>query len=804
MRTRVILPLACVVWVGLAACGTKAEPAPLDFTDLTPNTWIEISASGKPFQHLSDTWYVQAIDSFVMWGLPGKSGRKTRPYEVQALSVADAAPQWRDHLPPGREKTWAAGTFPGWGPAKFKPKNLPDDFWLTTVNNEVVGGFGRINKVRFVTTDGILRPTHVSTFHQGAYDTKRERVVYYAGGQTFAYDPKQRVWIDLKAGPPLACEALVWASMAYDPEGDKIVLFGGGMAMNPWGGAPTWVYDCAANTWSRAKLGRKIEPPLRCNAQLVYDSKNKRMVLFGGNAQDRYLADTWVLDPTTMTWEERKPKTSPPPLDRYAACFVDKHGVVFLVTATGHTGEGSRPGLAAPRSSSGKGIPGCAWTYDVAANVWSPLKGRLGERRMEWVSCDYSPRDDAVLLAAPGVGTWLYRLDPPTATDPDPKRQTASPGTWVWNRSGRRMMESILAAPPPDRKATEEKLRELPVNTPVIADYPGYLISKTWSSATMDTDRGVVIYTGGGHAGYPGNDIALYDVGANRWSFDDPPCFMPMIGRFNKTLACWDYRRRPQSQHTYRWYCYDPVSRTMVYCPREAGLSHVLTVQLEDDPEKAFVYDPKKHGSWVLVYDPANNRRYPLMPGRPFGTPYSLNMTGTKHGVYAKPGKTLYHGTVKTDGERANVTWKLLDKDCPACGYSETQPMLYDSKRERLLYLLHRKETNEAWLYERPIPEGTWRKVETSGAKPAPTREVAYDAGNDCLLALHTRRMMVMDCTSNTWKELDLELPEGKYGTACALMYDPVHELCVALVPKRRGRMQVVLFRYDPKEAKYK
>jgi hypothetical protein len=108
--------------------------------------------------------------------------------------------------------------------------------------------------------------------------------------------------------------------------------------------------------------------------------------------------------------------------------------LVFLVAATGHTGEANR---SQPRSSSGKGIPGCAWTYDVAANKWQPLKGRLSNRRMEWVSCDYSPRDDVVLLAAPGVGTWVYRLDPATAADPDPKRQTAEPGAWVWNSRAR-------------------------------------------------------------------------------------------------------------------------------------------------------------------------------------------------------------------------------------------------------------------------------------------------------------------------------------------------------------------------------
>jgi hypothetical protein len=578
------------------------------------------------------------------------------------------------------------------------------------------------------------------------------------------------------------------------------------MGTNPWGGAPTWAYDCGKNTWARPELKGGVEPPLRCNAQLVYDSKNRRMVLFGGDAQDRFLADTWVLDPATMAWEERKPKFSPPPLARYAACFVEKHGLVFLVTPTGSTGESSRPGLRAPRSSSGKGIPGCAWTYDVAANAWQPLKQRVpNPRRMEWVTCDYSSRDDVILVASAGVGTWVYRLDPATAADPDPKRERVPPGTWVWNGRGREQVESILAAPPPDREAREKELKELPANTPVIARYPGHLTHKTWSGATIDTDRGVVLYTGGGHCGYTGTEIASYDVGTNRWSFDDPPCFMPLIYNFNKTLGCWDYRGRPQAQHTYHWYSYDPQSKTMVYCPREAGLAHTLTVQLEKDPEKAFKYQRDKHGCWVLVYDPAKNKRYPLFPGRPFGTPYSLNVTGTPHGIYAKPGTTLYHGTVRIEGERAKIDWKLLDKDAPACGYSEAQPMVYDSKRSRLIYLLEKKEEKEAWLYERSVPEGSWRELKVSGAKSKPTREVVYDAGNDCLVAMYTRCLMVMDFKSNAWRELDVTLPDGKYGTACALLYDPVHKLLVALIPQKSGKdIQVVLFRYDPATAKYR
>jgi hypothetical protein len=47
----------------------------------------------------------------------------------------------------------------------------------------------------------------------------------------------------MPAVSPTACGSLAWASLCYDPVNDEAVLFGGGMALNLWGGAYTWLYD---------------------------------------------------------------------------------------------------------------------------------------------------------------------------------------------------------------------------------------------------------------------------------------------------------------------------------------------------------------------------------------------------------------------------------------------------------------------------------------------------------------------------------------------------------------------------------
>jgi hypothetical protein len=47
-------------------------------------------------------------------------------------------------------------------------------------------------------------------------------------------------------------------------------------------------------------------------------------------------------------------------------------------------------------------------------------------------------------------------------------------------------------------------------------------------------------------------------------------------------------------------------------------------------------------------------------------------------------------------------------------------------------------------------------------------------------------------------------MPDGRYGTECAMEYDPVHKVSVLLIPKSfSGKLGVYLFRYDPATAKY-
>ena len=76
------------------------------------------------------------------------------------------------------------------------------------------------------------------------------------------------------ASPP----ARAGASMAYDAQIGKVVLFGG---RDPGGARnDTWTYDVATNTWKRQFPS--TSPPARSSASMAYDAQSNLIVLFGG------------------------------------------------------------------------------------------------------------------------------------------------------------------------------------------------------------------------------------------------------------------------------------------------------------------------------------------------------------------------------------------------------------------------------------------------------------------------------------------------------------------------------------------
>ncbi len=108
-------------------------------------------------------------------------------------------------------------------------------------------------------------------------------------------------------------------AMATDPAHDRVVVYGGGTD-------ETWVF--AGDRWARLEtLGA---PPARYYASLVYDADRQRLVLFGGYlAEGGDATDTWELDGSV--WTQVVTATSPPARYLHAMAYDPERGrtVVF-------------------------------------------------------------------------------------------------------------------------------------------------------------------------------------------------------------------------------------------------------------------------------------------------------------------------------------------------------------------------------------------------------------------------------------------------------------------------------------------
>ncbi len=118
------------------------------------------------------------------------------------------------------------------------------------------------------------------------------------------------------------------SAAAWDAADGSLVLFGGlaDVALSD-----TWIRQDGA--WSSAQAD--VSPPARALHTMVYDPQRERVVLFGGAAGNtKPFGDTWVWDGTA--WTEQFPTTSPPARAFHAMVY---DGTADQIVLTGGQGE---------------------------------------------------------------------------------------------------------------------------------------------------------------------------------------------------------------------------------------------------------------------------------------------------------------------------------------------------------------------------------------------------------------------------------------------------------------------------------
>lgn len=589
----------------LSQIGCSRTPAP---ARIPANTWTQIARDEQGARRNSSFRYVDDGRYFLLWGFMGyvtdQYGGPEEPWtgnnEYDIVIFDPQKGRWESQFPREKESEWRG--------------NPPPMYHCTSYQGITTGSYRPQLKER----DGVLRPDLNVVFDQVAYDSTRSRMIYFTGGRTLAYDVRERKWTDAAPGtqgpPPVS-----GATLSYDPWNDEVVLVGGGHVAEPGpdgrlvGYTGTWIYEANASRWR--PLANGLEPPPRMSTRLVTDTKNKVMVLFGGDGQSRYLADTWIYDTGARRWRESKAAGGPPP--RAGHFTVYDPGTGWVIVGGGY----NRQDLTD------------MWAYDAAADRWMRLNGQVPTG---WhIAADIMPEESLIVLTTaakregdtmgcneiyPVRTTYAFKVRQEGLVDAsvEPAPQQAMP---------KREESPAGAAPDPARRRAQlERIRSMPVNQWVYFDNPGRAAPlRTWGSCSFDTDKGRIIYWGGGHCGYGGNDYDFYDVEENTWISSPAAAEHPeRAWDLGVNPAGVTFTGAPFIRHGRKVYAYDPVSRLVV---------NTKTILLTAGYEPAFLkgvpaanpvtgpgedYAKSSYRKWVTTtYDPKTERWEIIPDGRP-------------------------------------------------------------------------------------------------------------------------------------------------------------------------------------------
>ncbi|UCE12215.1 MAG: hypothetical protein JSV04_08410 [Candidatus Heimdallarchaeota archaeon] len=218
-----------------------------------------------------------------------------------------------------------------------------------------------------------------------AYDNDSNRIIIYGGlacafskescyfidvqilNDIWALDLETNTWEELKPStspPPL------WGHrMVYDSVNKKVILFGGGKTYD-WKtmssqnrSSETWEYDSVTNSWSNLSISSTPTP--RYYHGMVYDTNLQKIYLFGGRQIVTAISDTWMFDYQNMTWTELTPNITP--LDKSDPYYM--HDFARSAYAMAYDSHNQKI-IFHGGSNAGAGITNSTWVYDALNNSW--------------------------------------------------------------------------------------------------------------------------------------------------------------------------------------------------------------------------------------------------------------------------------------------------------------------------------------------------------------------------------------------------------------------------------------------------
>ncbi len=803
-------------WVLLFALPARASG------ELPANRWVEIKKDMTGARRGSAIRYVRDAQAFFLWGFMDADPEllQEQPLmEVPEYDMVEFDPtvgRWRNHLPKEWEAEWR--------------RKLPLAYTPRTYSAITTGSERTLLRGPTDELEGVPRPDLNIVFDQVTYDPSRRALIYFTGGLTGAYFVSTRRWSDLS--PAHSPPPVLGGSLAYDPANNEVVLFGGGHVAERGpngkviGYTGTWVYE--NNDWHRLPL--HLEPPPRMNTRLVCDTKNQVLVLFGGDGQSQYLADTWIFDLRTRTWHASKSPGGPPPRAGHFTVFDPETGWVII------GGGYNRDDLTD------------MWAYDAAKDRWRRLAGEVPTGF--YITADIAPEKRLILLVTntrnpadtmtcnilyPVRTTYGYRIDKETILAPEAPLQTQQPMAKRPPDEGPAGMSTAL------QPAQAARLSELPVNQWVhLRDRGRSAPVRTWGSATIDTDRSRILYWGGGHCGYEGNDVDSYDVEEHSWRSLGVSEHPEHLWNHGVRLAGVTFQGGPWTEHGRRIYAYDPVSRKLIVVRTIR-----LTTGYDPEPLRPFPADREaaadallnppssyaKYTTWS--FDP-DNGQWELLGGAPLGLD---TLVTTRRGVMGvnvhwpsrlnDAGYLLPWRASQPPLDTAIYLFDASEKRWARLGESQTSPqnlyemtsLAYDSKRDRVILHGGGENRDELWTFD--LAMRRWNNMQpkvvapAGGASPRCAREAAYIPSEDVVLTYgrvsddpDAPALYAYELSENAWRRVDIPAPSGvdlrETGQNRVMVYDPKHDLVLLVLGTGgdTGKALVYALRYRHATAK--
>jgi hypothetical protein len=795
--------------------------------ELPANRWVEMARDPAGARPGSAVRYAAAARQFVLWGYMNDDPEllqelplmQVPEYDVVAFDPDEG--RWRSHLPQAWQELWSRRL-----PLAYIPRTYAG---ITTGSEQTV--------MHGSTEDegAAPRPDLNIVFDQVAYRPANNSLYYFTAGLTAAYDVARRRWSDLK--PRTSPPAVLGGSLAYDPVNDEILLFGGGHVAERGasgkvrGYTGTWMYSVRENDWR--PLVTTVEPPPRMNTRIVTDTRNGVLVLFGGDSQKAYLADTWLFDLRTRAW--RKSNAPGPPAR--AGHFTVYDPETGLVIAGGGYNRSDLSDM---------------WGYDAARDRWQRLGGDVPAGF--YLSADFAPDRRLILLVTstrkpddrmtcnilfPVRTTYGFRIDSQTLTMAagDDRTNSSMPVSMSVSMPKRAPEEMRGAEPDATRRSDHAaRLEDLPENRWVLFDSPGRVApARTWGSATFDTDRSRILYWGGGHCGYEGSDVDAYDVVEHTWLGEAEPEYPERLWNHGVRPAGVTFDGAPWTDHGRSIYAYDPVVKKLVMVRPIRFTSGYEPEWVRDYPESkaaaadALINKPSSYRKFATFLYDADAKSWELAGPAPAGldtlvtTP--LGVMGVPVNWPARLNDAGYNlAWSPTDPPEDNTVylyrgarWERLNsaqgsdphqgQPSPQNLYEMTS-LAWDSKREQLMLHGGGKRRDELWTFD--WKSRRWRnrepKVVSPGGSPPPVcaREAIYLPQDDVMLSYGgPDDTWAYSPSDNSWRkvaipfEASTDLPR-QAGQNRAMVYDARHDVVLLVLGGRGdlGKASVLGLRY--------